>query len=77
MIGLCFFGNLIKNYSWELQLFAITRKISDGFTFFSFKINFDFFKFEHNPSFHIEFIICNIYNHLMIYKNSKENIYGK
>jgi len=67
-LGIVFFGNLFKSYSWEIQLFALTRKFSDGITFFSLKFNLDLYKSEHNPLFMLEFTFLNIYNHFMVYK---------
>lgn len=67
-VGIVFFGNLFQIFAWEIQLIALTRKFSDGITFFSFKINLDIYKNEHNPLFMLEFTIFNIYNHFMIYK---------
>jgi len=71
-IGLVLFGTLWKKKKllWEIQLFAPIRKLSDGFTFFEFKINFDRFLGEHTPAFQIELTIFNLYNHLWIYKNN-------
>ena len=68
MIGFCWFGSFSKNYAWEMQIFARTRKFSDGITFFKINFNLDKFKSEHNPNFMFEFTLLNIYNHFMIYK---------
>lgn len=67
-IGIVFFGNLFKSYSWEVQLFGLIRKISDGITFFSFKINLDLYRDEHNPLFMVELTCFNVYNHFMFYR---------
>jgi len=67
-VGIVFFGKLFESFGWEIQMLALTRKFSDGITFFSFKLNLDLFKSEHNPLFMLEFTVFNLYNHFMIYK---------
>lgn len=67
-VGIVFFGNLFKSHAWEVQLFGLTRKIFDGITFFSFKINLDLYSDKHNPLFLLEFTILNVYNHFMFYR---------
>jgi len=67
-LGISYFGKLFAKYAWEIQFFALTRKYSDGITFFSFKLNLDLYKNEHNPLFVLEITIFNVYNHFMVYK---------
>lgn len=65
----CLHGKLFKGYSWEVQLLSLIRKYKDGLTLFEFKIEFDFYKSEHKPSFLLQLNILNIFNHFIIYKN--------
>ena len=59
-----------KRIQWEIQLFALIRKFSDGITFFNFKINLNRYKDEHSPAFEIEFTFLNFYSHFWIYQNN-------
>ena len=65
----CLYGNLFKGYSWELQLLSLIRKYKAGLTLFEVKIEFDFYKSEHKPSFLLQLNILNVFNHFIIYKN--------
>lgn len=71
-IGFINFGILSKkkNLFWEIQLFARTRRFSDGITFFKFNINWDRYESDHTPAFQFELTIFNLYNHLWIYKSN-------
>ncbi len=68
-IGLIKWGKLYKSWTYEIQLFAIIRNFADGITFFNLKINLDRYEGYHTPSFQIEFVFFNLYNHIWIYKN--------
>jgi len=70
--GFIFYKELPKRLNLELQLLAPIRSVSDGVTFFEFKINFDRWKSEHTPSFQIELTILNLYNHIWVYQNNFE-----
>jgi hypothetical protein len=69
-IGFYFYGELLENTYWEVQLLAPIRSFKDGITFFKFDINWDRYKSEHTPAFQIEFTLFNLYNHFWLYKNS-------
>ena len=70
MIGLVFYGQIWKNWNYEVQLFSVVRDFHDGITFFDLKVNLDRFKSEHTPAFQFEITIFNIYSHLWIYQNN-------
>ena len=61
-----------KRIHWEIQLFAMIRSFSDGFTLFKFNFNWDRYEDDHSPAFQIELTIFNIYNHFWIYQNNYE-----
>jgi hypothetical protein len=76
-LGIVKFGTFSKKrrIHWELQLFALTRSLSDGLTIFRFNVNIDRYKDEHSPAFQIELTIFNLYNHFWVYQNNPdENI---
>ena len=55
-----FFGTKInKDYAWEIGFLYFIRNFSDGLTGFSFLINFDKYKGDHNPKFNVALIIFN------------------
>lgn len=68
--GLVWFTGLWNDWSLEIQLFAPTRKFSDGITFFEGKINYDRYESYHAPAFQMELTILNLYNHIWIYKTN-------
>jgi hypothetical protein len=72
-IGFYFYGELLENTYWDLQLLAPIRSFKNGITFFKLDINWDRYKSEHTPAFIIELTILNLYNHIWIYKNSFED----
>lgn len=71
-LGLIFYCKITNNYSFESQLFSRLRKLNDGLTFLSFKVNLDLYKDDHKPSFEISLTFLNIYNHIIIYRNHHE-----
>ncbi len=48
-----------KNYAWELSSFHWYREFDDGIDFLTFEMQIDWFKGDHNPRFHIMFVIMN------------------
>jgi hypothetical protein len=48
-----------KNSAIEWAFFNKIRQLSDGITFFEFKINLDLFKGDHNPKLGIELLLLN------------------
>lgn len=46
---LTFWGNLGKNYAWELALFHKFRSFKDGITFLEFQLETDWYRGDHNP----------------------------
>jgi len=75
-IGLVIYGKIYKKWHCEVQLFAFTRSIKDGITFFNVNINFDGFKGEHSPAFQVELTILNMYNHFWLYQSNIEEYDG-
>jgi hypothetical protein len=73
-LGFVKYGTLSekKRIHWEIQLFAMIRSFSDGFTLFKFCFNYDRYESDHSPAFQIELTIFNIYNHFWIYQNNYE-----
>ena len=61
-----------KRIFWEGQFFALIRSYRDGITFIHFKINLDTYRSKHAPSFQIEFVFLNVYNHLWVYQNNPD-----
>lgn len=69
-IGLLIYGKVFKNWHFEIQLFAFTRSVKDGITFFNININLDRYKSEHSPAFQVELTIINMYNNFWLYQSN-------
>lgn len=55
-----FYGNITKNYGWELDFFRKVRRFSDGISFFDFKIVWDRYESDHTPRFNIGLYLLNL-----------------
>ena len=48
-----------KNYAFEMSSLHFVRSFKDGVTFFSYEIDSDFYKADHNPKFGAMLVILN------------------
>ena len=67
-------------FAWELSMFHKLRELSDGMSFFEFKVNYDKYVGDHTPRFDIFLVTFNytildfsIYN---VYHVDQENYNG-
>jgi len=58
VVGLDF--KISKNYALEFYITHLIRALSDGLTFFEFKVNLDRYYGDHCPRFEVYLILCNI-----------------
>ena len=56
----CLSFKITKNFALELNVLYLTRKYSDGITWFQFSVESDWYKGDHNPQFGIQLIVLNI-----------------
>jgi len=48
-----------KDYAWEISALHFLRQLSDGVTFFEFKVNWDRYLDDHTPRFDLMLVILN------------------